>query len=82
MRQYVTEDYEVVVDKGPDGDMVYKIVNKETEVHEYSDYLLSRTIDTLIQMQERLEDVRSKFFTVDKPKLLTMVKDNGEDSLH
>ena len=86
MESYVTDDYEIVLgapphdSEGVGEEDVYKIRNKVTGVYEYSDYLLSRTVDTLVQMQERLDEVREKFFKADKPKL--EVVDNGESSLH
>lgn len=60
MRAFVTEDYRLVVGE-KDDQQVYHVVNKESLVVEYEDYLLPRTLDTMMEMQSRLTEQVRKF---------------------
>ena len=68
MTNFVTDDYKVVVDiKEDDKSNVYRIINTEFDVVEYEDYLLPRVLDTIVEMQEKLTEKRSKFHESLKP---------------
>lgn len=83
---YDTKDYYIDIGESleePKQDE-YKIYNKKTGVVEYSDYLLPRVIDSMLQMQERLVEVVNKFnesVKADNTPQLTVIG-NGENSLH
>jgi hypothetical protein len=83
---YDTKDYYICIEDSLEEpkQKEYKVVNKKTEVVEYSDYLLPRVIDSMIQMQDRLVEVVAKFnksLKDDKTPKLTVIG-NGENSLH
>lgn len=60
MRAFVMEDYRLYVGE-KDDQKVYHVVNKESLVVEYEDYLLPRTLDTMMEMQSRLTEQVRKF---------------------
>lgn len=77
---YVTEDYAISVGQNKEDQTVYLITNKETGVVEYEDYLLPRTLNTLVELQSRLEEARETF---DKPvKPLAIVGDIDGERTH
>jgi len=78
MRAYVTDDYHLVV--GEKDDMsVYHVINKDSKVVEYEDYLLPRTLDTMLEMQSRLKEQVRKF---DFPTVATVGEDDGAVNVH
>lgn len=87
---YSTDDYriEIKVKAGEetyngDKSTIYCIVNNESGVVEYDDYVLPRIIDTMYELQARLDEVRSKTREQDAP-VLELVEEfaDGEDSVH
>lgn len=74
MRAFVTEDYRLDVGE-KDDQKVYHVVNKETEVLEYEDYLLPRTLDTMMEMQSRLTEQVRKF---DFPTVAVVEPEEGD----
>ena len=60
MRAFVTEDYRLVVGE-KDDQQVYHVINEYSGVVEYEDYLLPRTLDTMMEMQSRLKEQVRKF---------------------
>ena len=84
--KYETEDYYIDIGESLEEpkQREYKVYNKKTEVVEYSDYLLPRVIDSMLQMQEKLVEVVNKFnesVKADNTPKLTVIG-NGENSLH
>lgn len=61
--QYQTHDYvvEVVNQDSEQGGLVYRVQNKITSVYEYEDYLFPRLLDTMVEMQVRLDEAKLKF---------------------
>ena len=87
--ELVTKDYQVQVAEGEKGILVYQVVHRETGVVEYEDYLFSRLLLTLPEMQSRLDDAWDKFNTVVStnnvtpfPVLTNDGADDEEGSLH
>lgn len=82
---YSTKNYEIVVlVDGEKEKPYYAIKNKTTNVSEYEDNLLPRTIDAMTNLQALFEEADGKY---NKPiPTLSLVKEpkkeNGEDSLH
>ena len=71
--EYTTEDYQVEIAQSREDEVpVYHIVNKITGVMEYEDHLLPRTIDSMLQMQERMNEVRERMFPT-PPDVLNLV---------
>lgn len=62
-KDFHTSDYYISVgDKSTDDPQkVYQVWNRDCQVLEYEDYLLPRTIDTMLEMQSRLEQVGRKY---------------------
>ncbi len=83
MEDYITADYEIVVGV-KDDQPTYQVRNIETDVIEYEDYILPRSIDTMIEMQTMLDKARIKL--VDGPKLELVKKEitdeEGGNGLH
>ncbi len=90
---YETKDY-VLSSAVQDDKSIYQVTNKATQVTEYEDFLLSRIIDTLVEMQSRLDAAVKKY---EESKALTPVltglpaptlsilprgTDNGEGGVH
>lgn len=65
MRDYSTQDYVIRVAE-KESQFVYQVVNNDSGIIEYEDYLLPRTLDTMMEMQARLTEARKK---VDFPVL-------------
>ncbi len=85
LARYQTANYILGVVK-QDGKSMYQVQNKGTEVVEYEDFLLSRILDTLVEMQTRLDAAVEKFegHAVPKPRL-TLVpggSGDGEGGVH
>jgi hypothetical protein len=78
MREYSTEDYSVGTAE-KEGQQVYQVVNSDSGIIEYEDYLLPRVIDTMIEMQARLEEARKK---LDFPALAPVGGTEGEHKPH
>ncbi len=86
MTGYGTADYELIVaDKVEDGveSRVYRVMNTEYGIVEYEDYLLPRIIDTMLEMQARLDAVKVKFAEPKAPTF-TVVGDpsDGANTAH
>ena len=58
MTEYSTKDYvlEIGVSREDGGAPAYHVINKDSRVVEYEDYMLPRTIDSMVQIQERLNE--------------------------
>lgn len=67
MELFSTNDYtlEVGVSREEDNTPAYHVINKESKVIEYEDYMLPRAIDSMMQIQERLDEAMVAF---NKPK--------------
>ena len=78
MKTYETADFIVKVEErvseeiGPV--LTYRVRNKTTNVPEYEDYLLSRTIDIMLEMQTLLDKVRDIYEGDKKDNLLSLVE--------
>jgi len=59
LEQYKTSDYDLRIGEH-EGLSIYQVVNREYGVMEYQDYLLPRVLDTLYELQERLDKMRVK----------------------
>ena len=79
MEPLESPDYILVVgnSREDEGTLAYHIMNKESSVIEYEDYMLPRTLDAMISMQDKLDEVMAKYnappptvFTVVEPKKL------------
>ena len=82
MKTYETADFQVKVEEreeivGSSVTLTYRVRNKETNVPEYEDYLLSRVIDTMLEMQNLLDKVR--YVYEDNGKLLSLVEGVSDD---
>jgi hypothetical protein len=77
---YQTDDYRIEVVENKEGVEVYVIVNRTTGVTEYEDYLLPRTVDTLMELQKRLEEVNRRF--ENPPLAVVEGGKDGEVGLH
>jgi len=84
---YSTNDY--MLDIGEhEGLAIYQIINREHNVMEYQDHLLPRVIDTIAELQQRLDESRSKLSTgAVKAPASTVIEGNftkgdGSDGLH
>ena len=83
MKTYETADFIVKVEErvseeiGPV--LTYRVRNKTTDVPEYEDYLLSRVIDTMMEMQTLLDKVRDIY--EGSGKLLSIVENSDEKPL-
>lgn len=60
MTDYTTKDYSVEVVTKDDTTRVYQVLNTALGVVEYEDYLLPRVIDTMAEMQTRLDEARQR----------------------
>ncbi len=78
---YSTDDYDLVVGITEEDKYAYQLVNRETGVMEYEDYLLPRAVDYMIEVQSRLEAVRAKLSTSPVLTLIGETKD-GADTTH
>ena len=84
MKTYETTDFIVKVEErvseeiGPV--LTYRVRNKTTNVPEYEDYLLSRVIDTMMEMQTLLDKVRDIY--EGSGKLLSIVENSDEKPVH
>ena len=74
-----TADYVLQVGEF-EGSDTYQVINKMTMVVEHSDYLLPRVLETVGELQNRLDEVREKISNPTKGTLLEAVKD--DDSTH
>lgn len=62
---------------------IYQVVNKETGVVEYEDNILPRTIETMMEVQSRLTEVKNKLFAVEPALKLIGEEDvEGGNSIH
>lgn len=77
---FQTDDYHVDVVENKEGVEVYVIVNRGTGVTEYEDYLLPRVLDTLLELQSRLEEARRRF--TNPPLTVVEAPDAGEAGIH
>ncbi len=66
MDAYHTASYKLEVME-QDGKHIYQVRNKDTGVIEYEDFLLSRILDTLVEMQSRLDAAVEKYSTYASP---------------
>jgi hypothetical protein len=88
MNTYVTDDYELIVESKEEENgtvQVYRVMHKTFDVVEYEDYLLPRTIDTMLEMQERLNAVKTKYNEYGTPPIqLKLVEGDtdGEGIIH
>jgi len=80
--EYITDDYRIDVVMNKEGVEVYVVVNLTTGVTEYEDYLLPRTIDTLMELQKRLEEVNRRFTNPPLTVIGTGDKIDGEGAIH
>ena len=78
--EYQTDDYRIEVVENKEGVEVYVVVNRTTGVTEYEDYLLPRTVDTLMELQKRLEEVNRRF--ENPPLAVVEGGKDGEVGLH
>lgn len=64
IEDYQTKNYQVVLgskEEGGEAIITYEVVNKGTGVTEYEDYLLPRVINTLSELQNRLDEAIEAF---------------------
>ena len=66
MVNYDTKNYTLEVgnseiEDGNGQSLIYKVVNKETGVSEYEDFMLPRAISSMVQLQERLEEAINSY---------------------
>jgi len=85
--EYSTKDFAVKVEERVDTDgvatLTYRVRNRTTDVPEYEDYLLSRVIDTMLEMQNLLDKVRDIYNDGKKDAtLLTLIGDEDDSPLH
>ena len=76
---YETADYMIGIGPNKSDETVYQVINKFTEVVEYEDYMLPRAIDTMLVIQERLDEAKEadrKAF-LDPP--LTLITGGNDD---
>jgi hypothetical protein len=61
--------------------LTYRVRNKTTDVPEYEDYLLSRTIETMLNMQNLLDTMKEEYKSPSKEKmsLTTTFADKKDD---
>ena len=80
---YSTEHYKVVI-YTRDEMSSYRVINREFGVTEYEDYLLSRIIETVAEMEKKLVTVLQQAAVPALTSVATIVRDeeDGEDSLH
>ena len=75
-----TEHYCLGVGEDKDGRSIYEVVNQETGVVEYDDYILPRSLEALYNLTEKLTDV---YKNLEAPTLeLVRERKDGEGSLH
>jgi hypothetical protein len=60
MKDYSTDDYSVGTAENKEGQAIYTVVNTDSGITEYEDYLLPRVLDTMVEMQSRLDEARKK----------------------
>jgi len=79
----LTEYYQLGIGEDKNGRSIYEVLNLETGVVEYDDYILPRSLEALFNLTEKLTDVY-KTLGEDKPTSLSLVKGeaDGEGSLH
>ena len=67
MGLFSTENYtlEVGVSREEKDTPAYHVINKESKVVEYEDYMLPRAVDSMMQIQERLNEA---IVALNKPK--------------
>ena len=85
MKTYETADFIVKVEEreelvGSSRVLTYRVRNKTTNVPEYEDYLLSRVIDTMLEMQTLLDKVRDIY--EGSGKILSIVENSDEKPVH
>ena len=71
---YATKDFTIVVKGSTTSEKVYAVINKTYDVTEYADCVLSRAIQTMMQLQENLSAARHAY----RGPILKAV-DKGED---
>jgi len=79
-----TDYYQLGVGKDEHDKPFYQVMNIESGVVEYDDYILPRSIEALYNLTEKLDEVYTKQGT-DKQLPLTLVtkgETDGEGSLH
>ena len=77
---YDTDNYSLVVGAGIDSNVdEYQVVNKLTGVIEYNDYILPRSIEALVNLQEKLDEVESSFKS---GQLKLSLVESSEGSVH
>jgi hypothetical protein len=81
-----TEYYALGVGEDSDKKPIYQVMNLETGVVEYDDYILPRSLEALENLTEKLGEVYNSL-AKDKAELapLTLVtkeKEDGEGSIH
>lgn len=67
---YKTENY--FIDLGSnkeDGADIYQIINRETGVIEYDDFILPRTIEALLNLEEKLQEANRIYEHGESPSL-------------
>lgn len=91
LSRFRTTHYEIRVGphagQGDEKQDIYQIVNREHGVIEYQDYLLPRALDSLLDLQKRLDETLAGFLTKGAPESknpLTIVGggNDGTDGLH
>jgi len=84
---FSTNDYQVSIGEH-ESLAIYQIINREHGVMEYQDHLLPRVLDTLGELQERLDAARLKLSAAAPMGGASSVlqgkfpKSDGEDGLH
>lgn len=75
---YATKDYKVLVKVG-DREDSYEVLNMKTQVSEYTDHLLPRALQMMLELQELLDEYRAK---IRKGNIKAIGGDDEGDSLH
>ena len=81
----LTDYYQLGVGEDENGKSIYNVVNIETGVVEYDDYILPRSIEALTNLTEKLGEV---YIELGKDKQLPLAlvptkgEEDGEGSIH
>lgn len=80
---YSTTNYRIVVGEDKDNENpIYQIVNSETGVVEYDDFILPRTIEAILNLQEKFDEAVA-IFERSKLEPLSLVRESDEQgSIH
>jgi len=77
--EYQTNNYTIEVGATvEDGEnkLIYQIVNKDTNVVEYDDFILPRTIEALTNLQDKLDEADG-VFNVDDVSIVSLIKEGA-----